>query len=67
VDSSAFFVVRIWCDASGFHASARDVRHEEVVEFADPAALAAFLVAGVARPRPILLRQQTRGTNEQQR
>ena len=40
MDAGVFFVVHVWCDARGFHATARDVMSEHADEFDDPDALA---------------------------
>ncbi len=45
MDTGVFFVVQVWRDARGFHASARDVRREDATQFDDPFALARFLAA----------------------
>jgi hypothetical protein len=45
MDTGVLFVVQVWRDARGFHAAARDVRHEEATRFDDPIALARFLAA----------------------
>lgn len=54
MEAGVFFVVHVWHDARGFHATARDVSRERVDEFDDPAALARHLAASVATlaPRP---------------
>ncbi|GIL05692.1 MAG: hypothetical protein BroJett031_22120 [Betaproteobacteria bacterium] len=51
MDAGVFFVVHVWRDARGFHASARDVTCEDTDEFDDPVALARFLVARACPPR----------------
>jgi hypothetical protein len=48
--AGVFFVVHLWCDAHGFHATARDVMREDTQEFDDPDALARFLAAHTAVP-----------------
>ena len=45
MDAGVFFVVQVWRDVRGFHATARDVSREDVDEFDDPDALAQFLAA----------------------
>jgi hypothetical protein len=50
MDAGVFFVVHVWRDARGFHATARDVRHESVEEFDDPDALARYLALHCAAP-----------------
>jgi hypothetical protein len=52
MDAGVFFLVHVWCDAAGFHATARDVTREEVAQFDDAAALAAFLSASVSAGGP---------------
>lgn len=58
MDAGVFFVVHVWRDVRGFHATARDVTCEEAAEFADAATLARFLcehgtpaAGGSASPR----------------
>lgn len=48
MDAGVFFVVQVWRDARGFHATARDVSREDVDEFDDPDALTQFLAASAA-------------------
>ena len=48
MDAGVFFVVHVWCDTRGVHASARDVTCEETIEFTEIGALARFLAASVA-------------------
>ena len=51
MDVGIFFVVHVWRDAHGFHATARDVTREDAEEFDDPDTLARFLTAhGVIPP-----------------
>jgi hypothetical protein len=50
MDAGVFFVVHVWRDARGFHATARDVRRERVEEFDDPDALARYLALQSATP-----------------
>jgi hypothetical protein len=50
MDADVFFVVHVWRDARGFHASARDVTSEQVDDFDDPLALAQFLAAHSVLP-----------------
>ena len=50
MDAGVFFVVHVWRDARGFHATARDVMSEHAVEFDDPDALARFLAARSVTP-----------------
>jgi hypothetical protein len=50
MDAGVFFVVHVWRDARGFHATARDVMHEESDEFDDPEVLARFLAARSVPP-----------------
>lgn len=45
MDAGVFFVVHVWRDARGFHATARDVMSEHADEFDDPDELARFLAA----------------------
>ena len=47
MDAGVFFVVQVWRDARGFHATARNVSREDVDEFDNPDALARFLAASV--------------------
>ena len=50
MDAGVFFVVQVWRDARGFHATARDVMRETANEFDDPDALARFLAARSVLP-----------------
>ena len=52
MDAGIFFVVHVWRDARGFHATAREVTREDVDEFDDADALARFLAAYSAAPPP---------------
>ena len=48
MDAGVFFVVHVWRDARGFHATARDVTREDAEEFDDPDMLARFLASAIA-------------------
>jgi hypothetical protein len=50
MDAGVFFVVHVWRDPRGFHATARDVTRENDEEFDDPGALAQFLAAHAVLP-----------------
>ena len=50
MDAGIFFVVHVWRDARGFHASTRDVTREDSDEFDDAEALARFFAARAAGP-----------------
>ena len=50
MDTGVFFVVHVWRDVRGFHATARDVMHEHDEEFDSPEELMRFLAAHAAAP-----------------
>lgn len=50
MDTDVFFVVHVWRDARGFHATVRDVTREHADAFDDPDALARHLAALGERP-----------------
>jgi hypothetical protein len=50
MDTGVFFVVHVWRDARGFHATARDVMSEHDNEFDSPEELARFLAAHFSTP-----------------
>jgi hypothetical protein len=52
MEAGIFFVVHVWRDARGFHASAREVTCEHADEFDDADALARFLAAHTSAPPP---------------
>ena len=52
MDAGVFFLVHVWCDKHGFHATARDVAREDVDAFDAPDALARFLAARAVIPPP---------------
>lgn len=51
MDEGVFFVIHVWRDTQGFHASARDVTREDAEAFDDAFALARFLVARTCTTR----------------
>ena len=50
MDAGVFFVVHVWRDARGFHATAREVTREEADEFDNADALARHLAAHASVP-----------------
>ena len=50
MDAGVFFVVHVWRDARGFHATARDVMRETADGFDDPRELAQFLAHLAGQP-----------------
>jgi hypothetical protein len=52
MDAGIFFVVHVWRDVRGFHASAREVTREDADEFDDADALARYFAAHAAAQQP---------------